>query len=71
MKNIFFTLDVDECLDLVAAKCNGAQMVCTNFPGGFDCNCNDGYKMNAARDKCEGIDHYVCKYCSSLLKNVW
>ena len=46
--------DVNECLDLVAAKCNGAQMECYNYPGGFDCTCKTGYKMNAAMDKCEG-----------------
>ena len=48
----FISSDVDECID---PKINKCQQKCTNTAGGFYCECNEGYKKDAADDtKCVG-----------------
>ena len=37
---------------------------CTNFPGGFDCGCNEGYNGTGFPGECENVDE-----CSSFNLN--
>jgi Calcium-binding EGF domain len=42
--------DVDECS---RAK-HGCSVKCHNFPGGYNCTCHDGYKLNDDNRTCSG-----------------
>ena len=54
--HIFDSIDVDECNDGTFSNCMGARdvsctrgeacganMDCSNFPGGYNCTCSDGF----------------------------
>ena len=41
--------DINECA--VEDQCKGENERCVNFPGGFECNCNDGYEKIG--EKCQ------------------
>ncbi|KAK2178081.1 hypothetical protein NP493_563g01009 [Ridgeia piscesae] len=45
--------DIDECLEKTA----GCDHICTNFDGGFNCSCTDGFQLMN--------DKKICKPCPS------
>lgn len=42
-------LDVDEC-----AGSHGCGQLCKNLPGGFECQCQQGYRLEADQKTCVG-----------------
>ena len=43
-------MDINECTD----GSNNCQQLCVNFPGGFRCECNLGFQLNADQATCSG-----------------
>lgn len=43
-------LDVDEC----AGSSHGCKQLCKNLPGGFECQCQLGYRLEADQKTCVG-----------------
>ena len=46
----FIFLDVDEC----AGGKDGCSHICANTPGGFECKCRSGYRLNTDQKTCIG-----------------
>ena len=54
---IFFTTDIDECLE----KTDNCSQMCTNTEGNFTCGCDDGYLLGSDGTTCNGMDlEYTC-----------
>ena len=49
---LFPSVDVNECLDIERTSTDCHH--CTNLPGGFVCDCRDGYYHSAAAQTCYG-----------------
>ena len=41
--------DIDECLEKTA----GCDHICTNFDGGFNCSCTDGFQLMNDKKICK------------------
>ena len=46
--------DIDECNRPTLNTCT-ANQACTNFDGGFSCQCQPGYQTDVALDQCVGM----------------
>ena len=46
-------LDINEC----TMNNGGCAQLCTNTPGSYQCNCNNGYTLNLDRHNCSGMKH--------------
>ena len=46
-------LDINECLNNTLHTCHGENMHCENQDGGFECKCDEGFKM-AENNECQG-----------------
>ena len=45
MKLVFFKSDIEEC-SLGTDLCDRDNGLCTNSPGGYSCQCKEGYQGN-------------------------
>ena len=52
-------MDNDECADGM----NNCQQLCVNTPGGFRCDCNPGFQLNADQATCSGDTNFEVKSC--------
>lgn len=59
--------DLDECLE--ESSC--CEQDCTNYPGGYECYCRAGYRLNSDGCGCDGtqllcsllnLRHFYTKY---------
>ncbi len=57
-----FVLDLEECEE--GTSC--CEQDCTNYPGGYECYCRAGYRLNADGCGCDGTSQPV--YCWSTIK---
>ena len=48
-------LDIDECA-VGGTKCN---QICVNKPGSYECQCRNGYKLEADKQTCTGKMLYI------------
>ena len=46
-------LDLDECE--TGSSC--CEQDCTNYPGGYECYCGAGYRLNSDGCGCDGMVH--------------
>ena len=44
-------MDVNECM----TGAHNCEQLCSNTPGGFMCECNLGFRLNADQRTCSGI----------------
>ena len=49
--NLLF-VDIDECTS--SQNTHGCQQLCVNTEGGFRCDCNTGFQLNADNSTCSG-----------------
>lgn len=56
-------MDKDECAAM-QSPCNGANELCVNHPGSYQCMCMNGYQRNSSSSTCEDIDE-----CNSNILN--
>ena len=47
-----YALDINEC----TMNNGGCAQLCTNTPGSYQCNCNNGYTLNLDGHNCSGIE---------------
>ena len=56
-----FFLDVDECVlrsisgSNTAASLSGCHHKCSNYEGGFECSCRDGFLLMYDTKSCQGL----------------
>ena len=55
--NIFFCLDINECLEEENLNDCDGNATCIDTDGGFNCNCNVGYTGNGTEGNCLGMDN--------------
>ena len=70
-------IDIDECLEINPCQTNE---ICTNRPGGYDCDCKTGLEYNSNRESGMHLMGGTCvvlkfefqnyQYCVSILKCV-
>lgn len=61
--------DMDECSSW-RTRCNGGKM-CKNHPGGFSCECRNGYEFNGRTDTCERINMCMSNPCQQHCHNYY
>lgn len=58
--------DIDECQnDTIKQECQSKNATCSNFPGGYRCDCDSGYRQNAS-GICEGEINFLFNGCLVL-----
>ena len=55
-------MDDDECI----AGTHDCQQQCVNTPGGFRCECDPGFQINADESTCSGMIHSILLATSIL-----
>ena len=51
-------VDIDEC----NSTYHGCSHQCNNVPGGYNCNCNEGYYLQSNGRECQGTYVHVYIY---------
>lgn len=54
--------DVDEC----GEQSSCCEQDCTNYPGGYECYCSAGYRLNSDGCSCDGKFSFSIQQCMAL-----
>ncbi|KAK7483627.1 hypothetical protein BaRGS_00025180, partial [Batillaria attramentaria] len=62
-------VDINEC-DTASAQqqCRDVNALCFNYPGGYDCQCEDGYEKDSGI--CQDIDECLSNLCDQQCENL-
>jgi hypothetical protein len=50
--------DIDECSPS-SGIFHGCEMKCENYPGGYNCSCDEGFYLATDGEKCSGMNYDV------------
>ena len=62
LKAITSSVDINECAD----SNGGCHHSCVNTDGSYNCQCSDGYQLNADAHTCEGTSNPLSLYSTYL-----